>query len=191
MSASDRSTARFPTFAFPEELRVEELLLREPRDDDVDTVAPAFLDPAVGGEAGLPPLDADTLRVMLREQLPGMRDRGLMAAYVIENTRDGSILGGSNFHHFDPMRDTVEIGYWLFVEARGRGVATRIVAAMVEYAFANGIARVEAHVRPENRPSEQVLERLGFEREGVKRRYLEHEGRRVDATLWALIADDA
>jgi RimJ/RimL family protein N-acetyltransferase len=191
VTRSDFSAAQLSTFRFPEELRVEELLLRGPREADVDTVAPAFLDPAVGGEAGLPPVDAETLRVLLRERLPVMRERGLMAAYVIEDTRDSSILGGTNFHHFDPMRDVVEVGYWLFVEARGRGVATRIVAAMVDYALANGICRVEAHVRPENRASELVLERLGFEREGIKRRYLHHEGKRVDATLWALVANDA
>jgi RimJ/RimL family protein N-acetyltransferase len=190
MSRADHRSARLSTFTFPQELRVDELLLRGPRQDDIETVAPAFLDPAVGGEAGLPPVDADTLRVLLRDQLPAMRERGLMAAYVIEDTRDGSLLGGTNFHHLDPMRDTVEVGYWLFVEARGRGVATRIVAAMVEHALENGICRVEAHVRPENRPSERVLERLGFEREGIKRRYLHHEGRRVDATLWAFVADD-
>jgi len=191
MSRSEHSGAQLSTFTFPAELRDGELLLRGPQETDIDLVAPAFLDPAVGGEAGLPPVDAETLRVLLRERLPVMRERGLMAAYIIEDTRDGSILGGTNFHHFDPMRDVVEVGYWLFLDARGRGVATRIVAAMVEYAFANGICRVEAHVRPENRPSELVLERLGFEREGIKRRYLHHEGGRVDATLWALVADDA
>jgi RimJ/RimL family protein N-acetyltransferase len=191
VSRSDHSRAGLSTFKFPDELRVDELLLRGPREADIATVAPAFLDPDVGGEAGLPPVDAETLKVLLREQLPVMRERGLMAAYVIEDTRDGSILGGTNFHHFDPMRDVVEIGYWLFVEARGRGVATRSATAMVEYALGNGICRVEAHVRPENRASELVLERLGFEREGIKRRYLHHEGARVDATLWALVANDA
>jgi RimJ/RimL family protein N-acetyltransferase len=191
VSRSDHSRAGLSTFKFPDELRVDELLLRGPEEADIATVAPAFLDPAVGGEAGLPPVDAETLKVLLREQLPVMRERGLMAAYVIEDTRVGSILGGTNFHHFDPTRDVVEIGYWLFVEARGRGVATRSVTAMVDYALGNGICRVEAHVRPENRASELVLERLGFEREGIKRRYLHHEGARVDATLWALVANDA
>jgi RimJ/RimL family protein N-acetyltransferase len=191
VSRSDQSSAQLSTFTFPEELRVDELLLRGPQQADIDLIAPAFLDPAVGGEAGLPPVDADTLRVLVRDQLPVMRERGLMAAYVIEDTRDGSILGGANFHHFDPMRDVVEIGYWLLVEARGRGVATRMVAAMVEHALEHGICRVEAHVRLENRPSERVLERIGFEREGIKRRYLHHEGQRVDATLWALVAGDA
>jgi RimJ/RimL family protein N-acetyltransferase len=191
VSRSDQSSAQLSTFTFPEELRVDELLLRGPQQADIDLIAPAFLDPAVGGEAGLPPVDADTLRVLVSDQLPVMRERGLMAAYVIEDTRDGSILGGANFHHFDPMRDVVEIGYWLLVEARGRGVATRMVAAMVEHALEHGICRVEAHVRLENRPSERVLERIGFEREGIKRRYLHHEGQRVDATLWALVAGDA
>ena len=61
---------------------------------------------------------------------------------------------------------------------------------MVEHAFANGIYRVEAHVRIGNEDSERVLERLGFEREGVRRRLLRHENRRVDATLFARLAPD-
>jgi RimJ/RimL family protein N-acetyltransferase len=161
------------------------LLLRAPTDEDVDVIAPAFRDPEVGGEAGLPPVDAGTLRAMLRDQLPGMRDRGLLAPYVIEDTTSGRILGGANLRLFDPMRDTVELGYWLFVDARGRGVATRTVGALVADSHSRGIARVEAHVRLGNLPSERVLERAGFEREGVKRKLLRHGGTRVDATLFA------
>jgi RimJ/RimL family protein N-acetyltransferase len=166
-------------------LRAAELLLRTPTDADIDVLAPAFRDPEVGGEAGLPPVDAAALRTMLREQLPWMRDRGLLSPYVIEDADAGKILGGANLRLFDPMRDTVELGYWLFVEARGRGVATRAVRALVEDSHARGIARVEAHVRLGNVPSERVLERAGFEREGVKRKLLRHGGTRVDATLFA------
>jgi RimJ/RimL family protein N-acetyltransferase len=170
---------------------VDELLLRTPTEADLDVIAPAFRDPEVGGEAGLPPVDADTLRMMLREQLPLFRARGLMAPYVIEDTTTGGILGGANLRLFDPMRDTVELGYWLFVEARGRGVATRVVRALAEDAHASGIVRVEAHVRIGNTASERVLERAGFEREGVKRRLLRHGGKRVDATIFAIVARDA
>jgi RimJ/RimL family protein N-acetyltransferase len=46
-------------------------------------------------------------------------------------------------------------------------------------------------VRVGNTASERVLERLGFEREGIKRKYLRHGNDRVDATLFALLADDA
>jgi RimJ/RimL family protein N-acetyltransferase len=163
--------------------------LRRPTDADIGVIAPAFRDPDVGGEAGLPPVDADELRVMLREQLPALLERGLLAPYIIEDTASGAILGGANLSRFDPLRDSVELGYWLFREARGRGVATRVVRALVEHAFANGILRVEAVVRIGNTPSERVLERVGFEREGVKRKLLRHEGVRVDATLFALVAE--
>ena len=190
MSRSDHASGQISTYRFPDELQVDELLVRGPRDADVDVIAPAFRDPEVGGEASLPPVDADTLRIMLREQLPGMRAQGLLSAYVIEDTSDGKLLGGASLHHFDPLRDAVEVGYWLFVDARGRGVATRAVRQLCEHALRNGIWRVEAHVRIGNTASEKVLGRLGFEREGVKRRYLRHGADRVDATLFALLADD-
>ena len=121
---------------------------------------------------------------------PACARRGLLSAYVIEDTSDGKLLGGASLHHFDPLRDAVEVGYWLFVDARGRGVATRAVRQLCEHALRNGIWRVEAHVRIGNTASEKVLGRLGFEREGVKRRYLRHGADRVDATLFALLADD-
>jgi RimJ/RimL family protein N-acetyltransferase len=185
---SDPSRLALSTYAFPEELRVDELWLRAPGEEDLDRIAPAFLDPDVGGEAGLPAVSVDELRTMMREMLPGLRERGMLAPYVIEETSTGKLLGGLALHHFDPMRDSVELGYWLFAEARGRGVATRSVEALVEHAFANGIYRVEAHVRIGNAASERVLERAGFEREGVRRRFLRHAGKRVDATLFARLA---
>jgi RimJ/RimL family protein N-acetyltransferase len=187
---SELATAQMSTYRFPETVSAAELLLRAPTDADVDVVAPAFRDPQVGGEAGLPPVGADALRALLHEQLPLLRDRGILAPYVIEDTETGQILGGANLSRFDPLRDVVEVGYWLFVGARGKGVATRSVRALVDHAFANGIVRVEAHVRVGNLASERVLARLGFEREGVKRRLLRHGGARVDAALFALVAAD-
>jgi RimJ/RimL family protein N-acetyltransferase len=191
VSRADPAAAQLSTYAFPRELRVDELLMRHTSEDDIDVIAPAFRDPAIGPEAGLPPLDAATLRIAMREQLPGMIERGLLAPYVIVDTRTDELLGGLTLHHFDPMRDSVEVGYWLFVPARGRGVATRTVQAAVEHAFANGIYRVEAHVRLDNPASERVLERAGFRREGVKSRFLRRGAdERHDATLFARLADD-
>ena len=192
MRGSNRAAAQLSTYAFPDELRVDELLLRRPVDADVEIVAPAFVDPDVGGEAGLPPLDAETLRAALRERLPEMHARGLLAAYLIVDAETDDLLGGFTIHHLDALRDAVEVGYWLLVPARGRGVATRAVLAAVEHAFAHGVHRVEAHVRIGNVASERVLERAGFHREGVKRRFLRlgTDERRYDATLFARLADD-
>jgi RimJ/RimL family protein N-acetyltransferase len=180
---------RASSYRFPDELRIDDLIVRYPTADDIEIIAPAFVDPEIGGEAGLPPVGPEMLVAALATEIPRMRDNGLLCPYVIEGP-DGALLGGVALHHFDPMRDCLEVGYWLIREARGRGLATRSVQAAIDHAFASGIYRMEAHVRVGNAASERVLERLGFEREGVKRRYLRHDGERVDATLFSLLAPD-
>jgi RimJ/RimL family protein N-acetyltransferase len=177
------------SYRFPDELHIDDLIIRYPTASDLETIAPAFVDPEVGGEAGLPPVGPEMLVAALETEIPRMRENGLLCPYVIEGA-DVALLGGLALHHFDSMRDALEVGYWLLREARGHGVATRSVRAAIDHAFANGIFRMEAHVRVGNTASERVLERLGFEREGVKRRYLRHGDERVDATLFSLLASD-
>jgi RimJ/RimL family protein N-acetyltransferase len=163
---------------------------RQIEERDVPIVAPAFSDPGIGGENGMPPFDEDELRAVMRERIPELRARGVLVPYAIEDTTDGSVLGGVTLRHFDPTRGVIEVGYWLFADARGKGLATRAVRAVAREAFASGLWRIEAHVRLGNDVSERVLERAGFTREGVKRRFLRHEGERVDATVFSLLADE-
>jgi RimJ/RimL family protein N-acetyltransferase len=178
-------------FSLPEQFEIDgPLVARLLAERDVPSIAPAFRDPEIGGENGMPPFDEDTLRSILRERLPEMRARGLLVPYVIEDTADARLLGGVTVRHFDPMRHALEVGYWLFAHARGRGVATRAVRAVAREAFASGLWRLEAHVRIGNDASDRVLERAGFTREGVKRRYLRHGGERVDATSYSPLADE-
>jgi len=88
------------------------------------------------------------------------------------------------------MRGVIEVGYWLFAHARGRGLATNAMRAAAREVFASGLWRIEAHVRLGHDASERVLERAGFTREGVARRLLRHDGERVDATAFSLLADE-
>jgi RimJ/RimL family protein N-acetyltransferase len=175
-------------FAVPDRFEIDgPIVARALEERDIPVVAPAFRDPSIGGENGMPPFDEDELRRVMRIQIPELRERGVLFPYVIEDSTDGSILGGLTLRHFDPMRGVIEVGYWLFAEARGRGVATHAVRAVAREAFASGISRLEANVRIGNDASERVLERAGFTREGVKRRLLRHGAGRADATLFSLL----
>ena len=183
--------ARVFLYAVPDRFEIDgPFAARAVEERDVPILAPAFRDPRVGGEAGIPPVDDDELLTLVRESIPALRERGVLFPYVIEDTSDASILGGVTLRHFDPMRGVIEVGYWLLPEARGRGLATQAVRAVAREAFASGIRRIEANVRIGNDASERVLERAGFTREGIRRRLLRHDGEQVDATAFSLLADD-
>ncbi len=78
--------------------------------------------------------------------------------------------------------------------AKGRDVpsrARRPVARVCDHAFgAVGLHRVQADIRPENGPSQRLVERLGFQREGLLRRYLDIDGDWRDHYSYSLLAED-
>lgn len=128
-----------------------------------------------------PPLDDGV--VALRPERTG---RALVLAIVDAGTDD--LLGWCEIRRpeaDDPWRG--EIGYELVAEARGRGAATRGVGLLVGWAFRElAMRRVQALVHPDNAASVAVLERLGFEREGLLRRY--RAGDDGDRVMFAITA---
>jgi [ribosomal protein S5]-alanine N-acetyltransferase len=84
------------------------------------------------------------------------------------------------------------LGYWVDGAVSGRGLATLAVALVCDHAFtAAGLHRLQADIRPENLPSQRLVERLGFRQEGVLRRYLDIDGDWRDHLSYALLAEDA
>lgn len=61
------------------------------------------------------------------------------------------------------------IGYWVGSSYTHGGVATAAVALACDYARRIGIHRLEATVLSDNRASIRVLEKCGFEYEGIAR----------------------
>jgi RimJ/RimL family protein N-acetyltransferase len=173
--------------SFPAEgIRREELIFRLPTEDDLDTVAPVFGDRSIADEANLPPLDPDELRAYI-SSLPQLLESSQLLPLVIADAENARILGGAVLHHFDWQLGQIEIGYWLFEHARGRGVATRAARFLAEYGFSLGADRIEARVFVGNTASDRVLERAGFTREGVIRSLPRRWGGRSDMTLYSLL----
>jgi RimJ/RimL family protein N-acetyltransferase len=170
----------------PEELSDGEVILRLPRLDDIDALLPAFTDPELREPANLPAFDRDELLASLRE-VHALVDIGRLLPLAAVDAETGEIVGGGTLHHLDPERRIIEIGYFVFAPARGRGIATTIARLLAEHAFSFGIARVAAYVNVGNAASERVLERAGFTREGVIRSMPKPDGRRVDKTLFSLL----
>lgn len=81
-----------------------------------------------------------------------------------------------------------EFGYWAVPEARGRGYVPRALLLLCEWAFAeHDFERLQLGTFPGNVSSERVAEKVGFQREGVLRRWMLQHGERRDVTMWSLL----
>jgi RimJ/RimL family protein N-acetyltransferase len=101
----------------------------------------------------------------------------------------GEAVGGVGFLiGRDIAHISAEMGYWLSEELWGRGIVTRAVAAMSEWAFDNyKLTRVFAMAFAHNAASIRVLEKAGFEREGMMRRSAIKNGVVLDQILFAKV----
>jgi len=82
-------------------------------------------------------------------------------------------------------------GYWIDAAVAGRGVMPTAVALAVDHAFRfGGLHRIEVNIRPENRASRRVVEKLGFREEAYHPRYLHIDGAWRDHLGYALTTED-
>jgi ribosomal-protein-alanine N-acetyltransferase len=87
---------------------------------------------------------------------------------------------------------TGSVGYWIDQEFAGLGVTPTALAMAMDHCFHMvGLHRIEATIRPENRASRRVVEKLGFHEEGIRRRCLHVDGAWRDHLCYALTAEDA
>lgn len=103
---------------------------------------------------------------------------------------DGAIVGGIGLGRRDDVeRLGAELGYWLGVAHWGRGIMPEAVRAVTELGHATyGLVRIHAKVYAGNDRSERVLQKAGYEREGILRKAIVKEGRILDAALYSHIA---
>jgi [ribosomal protein S5]-alanine N-acetyltransferase len=106
---------------------------------------------------------------------------------------DGEALAGTInlFHIVREVLQSGTIGYWVDHPRNGRGLATRAVGEILSYAFDElALHRIEAATLVDNVPSQRVLEKNGFERIGLARRFLRIDGEWRDFLLFQRLADD-
>lgn len=86
---------------------------------------------------------------------------------------------------------SAEIGYWLAEPFWGRGIMTKCVKELCGYVFKNyEIIRIFTEIFAFNTGSKRVLEKAGFQFEGVKRKAIFKNGIVHDSLAYAIIKDD-
>ena len=83
------------------------------------------------------------------------------------------------------------LGYWVDQARAGHGIAPTAVAMATDHCFqVLGLHRMEINIRPENKPSLRVVEKLGFRDEGYRPRFLHINGQWADHRSFALTAEE-
>jgi ribosomal-protein-alanine N-acetyltransferase len=109
--------------------------------------------------------------------------------FAIASAREA--IGGIGLYlQEDVHRCSAEIGYWLGEPFWGKGIATRALWALTEYAFTHfDLARIYATVFEWNPASARVLEKAGYKYEGRLRKSVMKDGKVIDQLLYALVRE--
>jgi RimJ/RimL family protein N-acetyltransferase len=177
----------------PVTLTADGLLLRPWRAEDAPAVLSALRDPAVArwnpADSVEPDLAVAAAWVAQRADWSG----GEHASFAVCAVDGAELLGSVSLFRIDRVHDNAEMGYWVAVGARGRGVAATAVRALTDWSFtALGLARVQLFHAVENPASCRVAEKAGYRLEGtVRQSYRYGDGLLHDEHLHGRLATDA
>ncbi|GAA3817641.1 hypothetical protein GCM10022226_42790 [Sphaerisporangium flaviroseum] len=145
------------------------IVLREPVKTDAEAIARGCSDPEIVKFIPTVPVPytLDDALTYVTEMVPADWNRGGVSLAIADAATD-QWLGNIGLKPLD-VRGAGEIGYLLAPWARGRGVASAATRALTEWAFAQGVHRVELVANVENVASQRVAMAAGFVREGVQR----------------------
>ena len=139
-----------------------DLVLRPKRLDDLDAITAACQDPEIPRWTFVPSpysrADAEAYFVRSTEEAAA----GTAINLVAVDAQD-RLLGSFGLMELDLEPGYGEIGYWVVADARGRGVATRGVRMLADWAREElGLTKIDVLPHKDNAPSRRVAEKAGF-----------------------------
>ncbi|MDE1182444.1 GNAT family N-acetyltransferase [Paraburkholderia sp.] len=132
--------------------------------------------------------EADAIAGRLQSMVAQQVNGHALHLLLFERTRD-ELIGECNFTNIvrGPF-DACHLGFSISKRFEGRGFAREGLRTAINHVFGvMNLHRVMANYRPENQRSARLLERLGFEKEGVARAYLKIDGEWADHVLTSRI----
>ena len=101
-------------------------------------------------------------------------------------------IGNTGLHGIDWINRKATTGTLIGEkDCWGHGYATEAKALLCRYAFDTlDLAKLESEVFAHNVASARHLEKNGYVREGVRRQAYFRDGRRIDAVMYGLLADE-
>jgi RimJ/RimL family protein N-acetyltransferase len=172
-------------------LTTPRLRLREPDEDDIPAIHDIHRHKAVAdGVISIPHPHtmADARAWLSRLRAPAAEGR-LNLIWLICLIDTGEPIGDCGIH-IDLKHRRGVLGYLIRPDHWGRGYVTEALRPVISHCFASlnpPLNRIEADHYTDNPASGRVLEKLGFQREGVLRSYIVKDGVSRDVVRWARV----
>jgi ribosomal-protein-alanine N-acetyltransferase len=117
---------------------------------------------------------------------------GLAVPLLVFRRQDEVLVGGLTIGYIRRgAAQSCMIGYWMGEKYAGQGHMLAALQVAIPYIYTGlQLHRIEAACIPENWKSIRLLEKAGFEREGVLRRYLKINGEWRDHVMFSRLAED-
>ena len=180
---------RASSSASPEVLTIRPLLGRDHlRIDSVRRANSAWLNP---WDATLPEGAVEELPTLWDYMRRADRDQRQGHSLILMPEFDGKPVGQFTLSQvqWGAMSQGI-LGYWVAQEAAHMGVASLVVAYMMDLVIGElGLHRIEVNVRPENERSLGLCRKLGLREEGYRERYMNIAGQWADHVSFAMDAE--
>ncbi|WP_404451525.1 GNAT family N-acetyltransferase [Virgibacillus necropolis] len=99
-----------------------------------------------------------------------------------------AFIGTIGLNNLSNWSKRAEIGYELHPDHWRKGITTEAIEAVLNYAFHNlGLFRMGAVTFPDNVSSNNLLEKIGFTKEGILRGYLYQDSQSHDALVFSIL----
>lgn len=118
------------------------------------------------------------------------RNRTSIYWAVIEKSTN-KMIGACGFNFWNILHSKVEISYDLDYNYWGNGFMTEALVAMFEYTFGKmQVNRCQAYVTTTNHRSIKILDKFGFQPEGILREYKVVHGQFDSPMMYSLLASE-
>ena len=126
------------------------------------------------------------------QQYQSAQQLGQSVSFFLFSRQNSILLGGISISNIRRgAAQTATIGYWMGERFAGRGAMYDALQCVIPYAFRTlRLHRLEAACIPTNKRSVRLLEKAGFQREGLMRSYLCINGSWQDHYLYARIVGE-
>lgn len=172
-------------------LETERFVLRSLLAKDAESYLAIFSDPEVLRYYNLTPLTSlDQAREEIAKKQQFFEDNFLIR-WAITRRGEDRLIGTIGFHRWEKEHLRAEVGYDVERDLWGHGVIGEVLPSVVRYGFEEmGLNRIAGLTVPENIPSKRILEKAGFQEEGILRQNYVIHGKPTDALVLSLLRED-